>query len=135
MSEEQAVERRLNRIEDAIERLTEISANLNKMVAVHNEKFSQQERQLNFLEETLERRREESDVKLRDVYNTIRSEDQNIVSCINDLRQENNDQYLELSRKISNMEKSIWMYMGGFSVIAFLLAYGPGIIKLFIQAQ
>ena len=47
------IQQRQDRIEDAIARLTEISANLNKMVAVHNEKLTYQERQINLLEENV----------------------------------------------------------------------------------
>ena len=129
------IQQRQDRIEDAIARLTEISANLNKMVAVHNEKLTYQERQINLLEESMERRREEADLKLRDVYNTIRSEDNNIVASINALREENARQHNELRTKVNSIEKTIWMYMGAFTVIAFLLAYGPNIIRVVINSH
>lgn len=118
-SESDLYEKRQNRIEDAIERLTEISSDLNKMIAVHEQRITQQEKQTSFLGDILERRREESEVKLKEVYDTIRSEDRNILEEISTIK-----------IKMNKIEKMIWMYLGGVGVVVFLINYGPALMKI-----
>lgn len=122
-----------DRIEDAIERLTAISSDLSKMLAVQEQRLNHQERQVNNLEETIEKRREESEIKLRDVYETIRNEDRSIIEEITKLREEATAQHTKLTQRMADMEKTIWMYMGGFTAVFFLLSYGQNILKLFIK--
>jgi|694.fasta_scaffold59263_2 hypothetical protein len=123
-------ENRQTKIEDAISKLTEISGDLNKMIAVHELRLTQQEKFMDSLEDIVERRREESDNKLRTVYETMRAEDIRVIDEINKLREEGEEQYKSLSTKINSMEKTMYMYMGAFTVIAFILAYGPQIVKV-----
>jgi predicted RNase H-like nuclease (RuvC/YqgF family) len=125
------VEKRQDRLEDAIERLTEISSDLNKMIAVHEQRINQNERSVSILENVVEKRREESDLKLKDVYETIRNEDRNIISELNKMREEQKNQHAEISKKMTAMEKIIWIYMGGFTVVIFLITNGSAIFKLF----
>jgi len=125
------IEKRQDRLEDAIERLTEISSDLNKMIAVHEQRINQNERSVSILENVVERRREESDSKLKDVYDTIRNEDKNILVELNKMREEQKTQHTEISKKMTAMEKIIWVYMGGFSVVIFLITNGSALLKLF----
>lgn len=122
------VERRQNRIEDAIERLTEISADLNKMLAVQEQRLSQQERSMGNIEDMVEKRREEYDKKLQNVYDVMRLEDTKILEEIEEMRKEQKDQLKAISDKMTALEKIIWMYLGGFSVIVFIITYGVKIL-------
>lgn len=128
--EESVAEKRVTRIEDVISRLTEISSDLNKMIAVHEQRIIQQEKQVSNLEEVVEKRREESEIKLKDVYETIRAEDKTIFEELNKLRGDIFAQHDKLSNKITEMQKVIWIYMGGFSLIAFIISYGGPLIKM-----
>jgi ferritin-like metal-binding protein YciE len=125
------IEKRQDRLEDAIERLTEISSDLNKMIAVHEQRINQNEKSVSLLENVVERRREESDSKLKDVYETIRNEDRNILVELNKMREEQKIQHAEISTKMTAMEKIIWIYMGGFSVVIFLITNGSALLKFF----
>lgn len=146
------IEKRQDRIEDAIEKLTTISSDLNKMVAVQEQRINQQENKFVIIENVIERRREESDVKLKDVYDTMRSEDSSILVELNNIRKEASEQHEKLSKKISDsdeklsnkiseidnklsekiseIEKKLWMYGGGFAVIIFILTHGSSILTL-----
>ena len=124
-----------SRIELAITKLTEISTNLDKMLSVHEQRLNQQEKQMASIETVLEKRREDTEVKLVDVYDTIRSEDKNILIEVQKLRAESSSQFNQLSDKINNIEKTIWYYMGGFSIIIFLLTYGRNIFSLLAMSH
>ena len=90
------MERRQDRMEDVVDRLTNISADLSKMIAVHEQRLNQQERQLTLFENLTERRREEYDEKLGIVFKKI-----------DDLRKDSTAQYEQLAEKIVDMEKQI----------------------------
>jgi len=122
-------DRRQDRIEDAIERLTEISADLNKMLAVHEQKLIHQEKAMVNIEDVLEKRRQELESKLSGVYQTMRDEDKNVLAQLEAMRKEQKDQHDFISKKISAMEKIMWTYMGGVSLLAFIITYGHQILE------
>lgn len=124
------VERRQNRIEDAIDKLTEISADLNKMLAVQEQRLSQQEKSMGIIEDMVEKRRAEYDKKLQNVYDVMRVEDTEILEELEEMRKEQKEQHKAISDKMSALEKIIWMYLGGFSVIVFIISYGPKILDI-----
>ena len=131
MSELGHIESRQSRIEDAIERLTEISADLNKMLAVQEQRLTQQERTVGIIEDMVERRREEYDKKLQNVYDVMGREDNKIIEKLEEMKKEQKAQHTALADKMSALEKIMWMYLGGFSVIVFLITYGPRILEFF----
>lgn len=124
------IERRQDRLEDAIERLTDISADLNKMLAVQDQRLSQHEKSVNLLTEIIEKRREEYDKKIQNVYDVMSREDSKVLGELEEMRKEQKEQHKNLSEKMSALEKIIWSYLGGFSVIMFLITYGPTLLKL-----
>jgi DNA repair exonuclease SbcCD ATPase subunit len=123
-------ERRLDRLEDAIEKLTNISGDLNKMLAVQDQRIFQQEKEMSGMNKVLEDRRREWEERMDAVYNTMRDEDHKIINKIEELRREQKSQHAELFKKVNDMQKLIWMYMGGFTVILFLLTNGSKIMNL-----
>lgn len=130
MSEVVSLEKRIDRMETVIERLSIIQTDLNKMLAVHDSRINSNEKNMNHLEEVVEKRREESDIKLKDVYDTMRSEDNKILTELNSIRKESTEQHNILAGKINEIEKRLWMYIGGVSVIVFVLTHTETIFKL-----
>ncbi len=131
MSVEDFQEKRISRIEDVIERLTEISADLNKVLAVQEQRLSQNEKSMTVLEEIFEKRREEYDRKLQNVYDVMSREDNKILEELELMRKEQKEQHTSLSNKFHEIQKILWIYMGGFSVIVFLLTNGSKFLTLF----
>jgi uncharacterized coiled-coil protein SlyX len=130
MSEVVSFEKRMDRMEAVIERLSIIQTDLNKMLAVHDQRIDSNEKNVSHLEEVVEKRREESDIKLKDVYDTMRSEDNKILTELNSIRKEAQEQHSKLNEKISEIEKRLWMYIGGVSVIVFIITNGSNILKI-----
>lgn len=131
MSVEDFQEKRISRIEDVIERLTEISADLNKVLAVQEQRLSQNEKSMTVLEDIFEKRREEYDRKLQNVYDVMSREDNKILEELELMRKEQKEQHTSLSNKFHEIQKILWIYMGGFSVIVFLLTNGSKFLTLF----
>lgn len=122
-----------DRIEAAIERLTSISSDLKSIIAVHEQRISNQEKIYDELHDTVEKRRTEVDIKLKDVYTTMREQDNSVLQEIAKLREESSDSHKALTininkklddveKKINQMEKYIWVALGGAIVISWILS-------------
>ena len=118
------------KIESAIERLTEISSDIKSMLAVHDLRINQQEKDTSALVLTIEKRREELNLQLKDVYETMRDQDNNILKEICELRAESNKQHKFLSEKIAQLEKYIFFAIGGGIVITWILTNAANYLKL-----
>ena len=119
-----------DRIEAAIEKLTSISAELKQMIAVHELRISQQEKETSSLDLKFEKRRELMDERIDDIYNTMRSQDNSILDEISKLRKESTEQHNVLSAKINQLEKFIWTAVGGGIVITWILTNAVNYLKL-----
>lgn len=115
-------ERRNNRIEDAIERLTEISADLNKMLAVQEQRLDQHAKDINTISARDEGRRKEMEHKFEKVY-----------EAIEDFKEEHTRTTGTLFKKVSDIQRIIWTYMGGFSVVMFIIVNIPKFLGYFMK--
>jgi ABC-type transporter Mla subunit MlaD len=109
----------LDKLDASIEKLTEVSQNVSKLLAVHEEKLGQQEKINNNFSVLMEQRRNETDKKLEDIWDELK-----------DIRNEQRSQHNSINDKLSKFERFVWMVGGGGVVIGFLLSYGPTILKL-----
>ena len=123
-------EKTLDRIEQTLEKLADIQIDLTKMLAVHEQRIQVSEKNVTSIESILERRREESDIKLKDVYDTMRSEDRNIIDEIHKFRNKATEEHQYLTTKIASLEKYIWMYIGGFTVVTFVITHGDKVMRM-----
>ena len=120
-----------DRIEAAIEKLTSISSDLKSMIAVHEQRISQQEKSSDELHTMVESRRIELDDKLKEVYNTMRQQDNTVLEEITKLRKESSEQHNTLSIKIAQLERYIWMAIGGGMVVTWFITNFTNYLKLF----
>ena len=109
------LENKQSKLEDAIAKLTEISSDLNKMVAVHELRISHQEKITDSLEIILEKRRDEFDEREEKIYDHV------------------DNSFEKLSKKITDLEKMMWVYGGGFALAAFVLANWGDVAKLLLK--
>jgi len=119
-----------DRIEAAIEKLTNVSVELKQMLAVHEQRLSQQEKDSDDLHNIVEKRRDELDYKLKDVYDTMRQQDNSVLEEIAKLRKESSEQHNILHTKINQLEKYIYLAIGGGMVITWILTNAANYLKL-----
>ena len=120
----------LDRLESAIVRLTDISSDLKAMISVQEARITQHEKQAEVIELKLEKRREELDTKLKDVYDTFRTQDKAILEEIKAVREEQNKHYACLNEKINVIQKYIWMAVGGGTVLGYGFSFIPTLFKV-----
>lgn len=121
-----SLEIKQSKLEDAITKLTDISADLNKMIAVHELRLTHQEKLTGTIEIILEKRRDEFDEREDKIYDTIEKENSKTNEKID-------ESYEKLSKKITDLEKMMWVYGGGFSVAAFIIANWGDLAKLLLK--
>lgn len=120
------LELKQSKLEDAIAKLTDISADLNKMVAVHELRLSQQERAMDSFEIILEKRRDELDDREEKIYDHIEKEDAKISEKLDEC-------FEKFSKKMNDLEKMMWVYGGGFALAAFIIANWGDLAKLLLK--
>tara|TARA_B100000424_G_scaffold193892_1_gene151376 strand:- start:296 stop:751 length:456 start_codon:yes stop_codon:yes gene_type:complete len=97
----------------AIDRLSDVSASVDKMLAVHETRLVQQEQQREIIHQRI------TDMK-KEISDDFRA-----------LREENTKQHNEVSERLGRLEKWRWFVVGVATVIGFLFAQLKNISALF----
>lgn len=114
---------RFAKIDDAIQRLAVVSADLSKMLAVHELRLDTQEKASDTLIASMERRREEVDSRFRDFQHDIYDQ-------LKIMRENTGNQHSDQNTKIEALQRFIWMATGVIAVVSWAL---PVIISKFIH--
>ena len=106
------IEYKFSRIDEAIQRLASVAADISKMIAVHEQRISQQEKRVDNVTTSIEKRRDVIDQKFDDVYKTIERETIRTMDEIRLSRDASLKQHEDQNTKISSIQKLIWMASG-----------------------
>ena len=113
------------RLDIAIEKLTDVSNSINRMLAVHEEKIARQEDAIIDEEELIETRRIELTVKIDDLHSRITTNTKEIMSAATAQHKEHTKEIQklrnDLTARVGVLEKWRWLIIGGSIVIGFLL--------------
>ena len=114
-----------DRLDVAIEKLTDVSNSINRMLAVHEEKIARQEDAIIDAEELIETRRIELTVKIDDLHSRITTNTKEIMSAATAQHKEHTKEIQklrnDLTARVGVLEKWRWLIIGGSIVIGFLL--------------
>lgn len=114
---------RLEKIDEAIQRLASVAADVSKMLAVHDQRIGYQEKTIDGLISSFEKRRGEIDARFKDMHDDLRAE-------LQTNRESSKKQHDEQNVKIEALQKYIWMAMGVVSIASWLI---PIIVNKFIH--
>lgn len=126
------IEARFSKIDDAIQRLAIVSADLSKMLAVQEHRLTQCEKNSDNITRLVEKRRDDVEDKFKEVYTRMHTED---VSIIEELREELKqsraenaqqnralcNEVREIRTKVAKLEKMALIITGSAMTVAFLL--------------
>lgn len=101
------------RFDSAIAKLSEVSISMDKMLAVHETRLEQQERQTEILQDRI------GDFK------------KEMMDELKDLRNENKMAHQEVGERLSRLEKWRWMVVGASVVFGFVVAQMQVFSKIF----
>ena len=104
-----------NRLNTAIDKLTDLSSSIKSMLAVHEEKLSRQDKVDEIIFEKLRERQQE----IQDVHTSLKAE---MATSEKRLLVEIKSLKLEIGSRVSTLEKYKWLILGGAIVIGWILS-------------
>jgi acetate kinase len=123
----------VDRLDITIDKLTEVSTSVSQLLAVHESKLSAQEEYTKHITELLERRRVDTDDKLKAIGDRIIAGEKDIQTKLDNQydalleeikasRKDSADDHKELVSRISKVEKWSLLVVGGAMVVGFILS-------------
>jgi len=103
-----------NRLDTAIEKLTDVSSSIKSMLAVHEEKIERQEKTDEIIFEKIKDRAEEIDSVYKELQREINQVERRLLIEIKALRN-------DIGSRVSMLEKARWILLGAAIVIVFLI--------------
>jgi hypothetical protein len=124
----------VDRLDLTIAKLTEVSTTVSQLLAVQGSRLEQQEKSANQFSLLLEKRRDEAAESNEMMHKRITSAEKDFkaeIEKLNDkildemksMRIESKQQHDELSNKMTQLEKWVWVVSGGGAVVGFLLSH------------
>jgi len=125
-----------SRIDNAIEKLTNVATSIKQMLAVHEEKIQQQEAADKALYDLVENRRAETDKKLEDVHSRINTTSKEFKELLylteQKLMIEIRSMKNGFAERVGVLEKWRYLLIGGCIILGLILSGNFGmIVKLF----
>ena len=103
------------RLDQAIEKLTEVSTSIKQMLAVHEEKISRQEQIDEIIFDKLKERAAEVDTVHRDLTKEIQQVEKRLLIEIKQLK-------VDIGGRVGTLEKYKWLILGGAIVVGCILS-------------
>ena len=103
------------RLDQAIEKLTEVSTSIKQMLAVHEEKISRQEQIDEIIFDKLKERAGEIDTVHRELSKEMQQVEKRLLLEIKQLK-------LDIGGRVGILEKYKWLVLGGAIVIGWILS-------------
>ena len=104
-----------NRLDTAIDKLTDVSTSIKQMLAVHEEKISRQEQIDEIIFDKLKERAGEIDLVHRELSKEIQQVEKRLLIEMKQLK-------VDISGRIGILEKYRWVILGGSIVIGWVFA-------------
>ena len=113
-----------DRLDIAIEKLTDVSNSIHRMLAVHEEKIARQEEAIFEAEHKIEERRSELQQKIDELHSRITTNTKEIMTTATEQHKQQCDEVRkireELSTRVGVLEKWRWIIIGGSIIIGFI---------------
>jgi chromosome segregation ATPase len=103
-----------DRLDNAITKLTDISAGIKSMLAVHEEKLRRVDTSQDDLFSILEDRRREWEEDLKDLHSRITTQSRNLREAIDQVQD-------KLDSRVGILERWRWLIIGGAILLGFIL--------------
>lgn len=105
----------VDKLDLTIEKLTDVSSTVSRLLAVHETRLENQEKAGSQLANMIEKNKEQIDTELQKIYDRISDTKK-------DLRKEIDDRHEEVMSELKQIQKWMWLVSGGGAVVGFILA-------------
>lgn len=122
----------VDRLDVTIEKLTEVSTTVSQLLAVQGNRLEFQEKVAERLQELVEKRKQEMDNSIKDVYARVEkieediykemeSSHKDVLDEIKSLKVDGAKQHQDMNDRIGRFERWMWTCIGGGTIVVFLL--------------
>lgn len=122
----------VDRLDITIEKLTEVSTTVSRLLAVQENRLEHQEKISDKLQASIEAHKTDTNQVVKEIYTKINdveidlSKDieknqEKIIKKIEELKSEGTRQHDEINERMTSLEKWMWILMGGGVVLAFII--------------
>lgn len=131
----------VERLDITIEKLTEMSSYVSKMLAVQVARLDSQEKIADKLQDHVEKSKRDTDMSFKEVYDKISKVEQEliydmeetkdkVIQKIDELGKTGQKQHSELQERITGIERWMWLLIGGGTIMGFVLNNSEIITKI-----
>lgn len=113
-----------------LEKLSEIQADIGKMLAVHEQRLGQHEKIHGDLAGDVEKRRLEINQVTGDLYRALDEKTERIMVELRLNNDKSTEQHSKLRDRLSRLEKFIWMALGASVALSWLFSFASNFHKL-----
>lgn len=103
------------KLDNAIEKLADVSTSIKSMLAVHEQKIAQSEKTEEILFDKVRERGEELDIVYRDLQRDISQTEKRLLLEIKSLKS-------DINERVNVLERWRWLILGGAIVVGYILA-------------
>lgn len=133
----------LERLADSFEKISDVSNSLTRILAIHEERFTNQAKLNNETDRTIEKMVSDNKTAQNELFTRLDTNEKTIMAVVEDIRKDSRERHDEMVRAAATREKEQndritalekWRYtsMGMISVISAVVGYlMPSIIKFF----
>lgn len=112
----------VDKLELTIEKLTDVSSNVSRLLAVHETRIENNERTGSQLANIIEKNKESIDNELKSINAKISLTEKELREDIEERNEEVMTKLGALSKDLQTLQRWIWLVSGGGAVIGFILA-------------
>lgn len=127
------------KLENALDKITEVCNNIGQMLAVHDERLNNQEDYADELKEQIEMHRKEHQADIKELHSRLttaqreiskaaQADVEKVLASIDSLKAEVSGKLSEQDQRISSLEKWRWIVVGAVIITGFAL---PIIVEFF----
>tara|TARA_B110000285_G_scaffold87614_1_gene100462 strand:- start:1466 stop:1900 length:435 start_codon:yes stop_codon:yes gene_type:complete len=113
------------RLDVAIEKLTDVSNSIHRMLAVHEEKIARQEEAIISAADHIEKRRDDLEKKIDELHSRITTNTKEVMAAAVLQHTEQNKEIQkirdELSNRVGVLERWRWIIIGGSIIVGFVV--------------
>lgn len=128
-------EKMMDKLESAIQTISEINQNISRMLSVHEEKIDSAVKTDDIIFEKFRRLEEKNTQEHKQVIQKIEDLEKTIEDNIKTEKKERSTEIKTLNNKILNLSKIKWGFFGGIAVISLIISHSSTIVNILTPNQ
>lgn len=123
-------EKMMNKLENAIQTISEINQNISRMLTIHEEKIEGSIKTDDILFDKLKRMEEKNSEEHQKVINRMEKFEEELKIIIKEEKEERVDEISKVDKKVNEVTKFRWIFAGAIAVVMFIFSNQTVIVDI-----